>query len=1025
MTVLAHKRRACPLILMTAILLLTWGSPAAASGDAQAAARLAAQGGTDGLRLVRSDAQGVVLELAAGGLSLASQGTGRAALTGPETDCLGVRMAGYATSAEAGRPALPVKVVLIGAPPGAEVEATAEPLATSRMHAPATICPVPTRTPRLSDEGRVLETTEAVVADAEVYSADAFYPPEVVRAVDLGFMRSQRIIRLEIYPLQYNPVSGEIRVNEQLRVALRFTGGTILGAPVAEPEEFENAYRRLLLNYEAASAWRGSPPAAAAAVPWVPPSPAYKVFVREEGLYRITRQELQDAGLPIGTVDPGTLKLYNGGQEIAIRVTGQADGQFDVGDLLLFYGQGVDTRYTDENVYWLTYGGAPGLRMADLASVAASRMAATFTARVRHEQNLAYISSLPKASGYDHWYGERLQVAGAGNKASRAFSLSLPRVALGGHIARLTAQLGGNYDGAHHVRLHVNGNQVYDGTWYGRTVHQAVASFTQGYLNAGTNTVTLELINDTPSQPADQIYVDWIEVEYERDYVTDDDRLAFGEPDSGTWLYQAAGFTSQDVEVYDVSDPAHVRRITGLTVGDPISPQRLLFLPLVMRGASGAQAALDGASQPAAVGAPKGPYAVRFGVSQDGAGRYLALTPANRKSVLRIEQDASSGNLSSTAKVDYLLITHAAFKDAIQPLASHRAAQGLAVKVVDVEEIYDQFGYGLMSAEAIRDFIAYAYAGYPQPAPSYVLLVGDGTYDFRGYTPYGTRTFIPPYLENVDPDQGETATDNRYVAVTPGDFLPDLHIGRLPANSAGEASNMVAKILAYEALAPADWMQRVLFVTDDLEGGGGNFYELSNATADGTAVYKGNTVKVLPEGYTADKVYLGQTCDLDNPAQSVECRAQIINRISAGSLLVSYIGHGTRVKWAQEGLFDEAALTEVNTGGRSPVMLPMTCNEGYFHDPDPAQTSLSEIGVRMPGNGPVASWAPTGFGLATGHDYLERGFFLALFYDRVSLGAAATLGKLYLVANVPPGQYADLIETFLLLGDPALKVPVQ
>jgi hypothetical protein len=106
-------------------------------------------------------------------------------------------------------------------------------------------------------------------------------------------------------------------------------------------------------------------------------------------------------------------------------------------------------------------------------------------------------------------------------------------------------------------------------------------------------------------------------------------------------------------------------------------------------------------------------------------------------------------------------------------------------------------------------------------------------------------------------------------------------------------------------------------------------------------------------------------------------------------------------------------------------MLPMTCNEGYFHDPNPAQTSLSEIGVRMPANGPIASWAPTGFGVAPGHDLLAKGLFLALFYDKVRLGAAATQGKLYLVAQAPPGSYVDLVDTFLLLGDPGLKVPVQ
>jgi uncharacterized repeat protein (TIGR01451 family) len=107
-------------------------------------------------------------------------------------------------------------------------------------------------------------------------------------------------------------------------------------------------------------------------------------------------------------------------------------------------------------------------------------------------------------------------------------------------------------------------------------------------------------------------------------------------------------------------------------------------------------------------------------------------------------------------------------------------------------------------------------------------------------------------------------------------------------------------------------------------------------------------------------------------------------------------------------------------------MLPMTCNEGYFHDAAAGSESLSEAGVRRAQNGVIASWAPTGFGLSTGHDLLERGLFLAMFYDRTKeLGAAATAGKLYLIAYGSPGAYLDLIDTFLLLGDPALRVPLQ
>src|SRR5690606_10972851 len=97
--------------------------------------------------------------------------------------------------------------------------------------------------------------------------------------------------------------------------------------------------------------------------------------------------------------------------------------------------------------------------------------------------------------------------------------------------------------------------------------------------------------------------------------------------------------------------------------------------------------------------------------------------------------------------------------------------------------------------QAIRDFIAYAYANWTHPVPTYVLLVGDGHFDFKNYYGRDEGIFIPPYLANIDPWIGETAADNRYVTVSGNDLLPDLFLGRLPVKTAVETTQMVNKIL--------------------------------------------------------------------------------------------------------------------------------------------------------------------------------------------------------------------------------------
>ena len=502
------------------------------------------------------------------------------------------------------------------------------------------------------------------------------------------------------------------------------------------------------------------------------------------------------------------------------------------------------------------------------------------------------------------------------------------------------------------------------------------------------------MVNDTAGQGLDQIYTDWFALSYARTYASEGDRLLFGGDASGSIKYAVTGFTTASVELYDVTDPAQPIQLTGFTAAPEAGLGNVL----------------------------------RFGDNRPSARRYLALALAQRRAPLptEITLDTPSDLLTPAEGADYILISHADFLSAMQPLAAHRSAQGMRVAVVDVQDVYDQFGYGMVSAEAIRDFLAYAYANWPGDRPTHVTLVGDGTYDLRRYLDTSGVTYLPPYLEKVDPVDGETAADNRFVTVSGGDSLPDMHVGRLPANTAQQAADMVNKIIAYEGVsADADWVKRVLFVADDLEQGGGNFYQLSDAIADGyDPVFKG--LKLLPGPYTADKVYLGQTCDQSNPTTSVECRQQIAQRMNAGSLLVSFIGHATKQAWALEKLYDLTALSGLTNTGKLPVLLPMTCYEGYFHEAAATFESLSEAGVRKAGVGAVASWAPTGQGLATGHDYLERGLFLALLGDRLpTLGAATTEGKLYLAAYAAPGQYADLLDTYLLMGDSALHVPTQ
>ena len=151
----------------------------------------------------------------------------------------------------------------------------------------------------------------------------------------------------------------------------------------------------------------------------------------------------------------------------------------------------------------------------------------------------------------------------------------------------------------------------------------------------------------------------------------------------------------------------------------------------------------------------------------------------------------------------------------MESLVALRQSQGLRTTVVDVADIFDEFGYGLPTPEAIKAFLTYAYENWQRPAPQYVLLVGDTTYDYKDNWNLGTVNHVPGYLIYTE-NLGETACEECYGQVSGNDALADLYIGRLPAGTAAQAEAMVSKIIAYETAANRKlWERRLVLVADN------------------------------------------------------------------------------------------------------------------------------------------------------------------------------------------------------------------
>ncbi len=735
---------------------------------------------------------------------------------------------------------------------------------------------------------------------------------------------------------------------------------------------------------------------------WTIPSPAYKINITADGIYQLSYSYLAAAGLPVDTLDPRTIRMFYMGQEAKIRVIGEDDGKFDSGDVVLFYARSVDTmyfegltpinKYTGTNVYWLTYGGAAGHRMDEQDGSGAGNPPALFQHLEQLEFNLNkvspnYFSSLPFQSDAEHWYRDW-----ASDATGRSYTFTALNAAGNPYSATFTARFADENSGSHQVRFGLNGHLLMDAVvGSGRGVFETSAQVPQQYLIEGTNTITVGM-----GSPGDRMYLDWIKLLYYDQYVAENNRLAFSSAVAGTWRYTVTQFTTNDIEVYDVSNL--------------IAPQ--LVSNTVISGSS--------------------PYTVAFGAMTTGNASYVALTSAARRTpagIALVVPLASAYTpldlLLPTQGADYIIITHRDFFAQALRLADHRASQFKRIMVIDVQSIYDQFNGGLMSAEAIRDFLAYARTTWAKPAPSYVVLMGDGSYDMRLYKGSSSNaTYIPPYLALVDPSLGETASDNRFVMLEGNDLMPDMHIGRLPVNTLAEATTMVDKIVAYEGnqcgCQSGDWRKNLLFITDNKDTGG-DFYDYSDRLL--YTDYPTNAVRspLIPPEYTFTRAYLDRTCALTG------CKQTILDTLNiTGSLFVSYIGHATKSEWASESLLNLTMINSLTPRACLPVMLPMTCYEGSFHEASKSTRILAESYTRAVGKGAIASFSPTGFGLVSGHDLLETGFLQAIFHEGIdTLGAAATYAKQYLMDNDPYGSHEDLMDTFLLIGDPGLRIESQ
>ncbi|MFQ5753951.1 MAG: C25 family peptidase propeptide domain-containing protein, partial [bacterium] len=278
-------------------------------------------------------------------------------------------IADYGLSARPGYPQLPSTGALIPVPAEGEVKVTVIESAYKDMRDIA-IPPAPDRQQDLSSE----QVSYAYQEDVAVYHVDAFWPAKAVEFCGRAQLRGQSIGRIQVNPVQYNPVQKILRIIKTLKIQVTFSqplksrtkGGKV------NPDIFENLTQSLYitpqLRFES-DIQRPSERLDLQQNDWYNPQfTYYKLFINEEGIYELTYDDLLQAGVPTDLFSLNQLKIYHQGQQIPLWITGPQVGTFTPDNRVYFYGDwhhGTETYfdfYTDTNVYWLTTDGAAGER---------------------------------------------------------------------------------------------------------------------------------------------------------------------------------------------------------------------------------------------------------------------------------------------------------------------------------------------------------------------------------------------------------------------------------------------------------------------------------------------------------------------------------------------------------------------------------------------------------------------------------------------------------------------------------------
>ncbi len=765
----------------------------------------------------------------------------------------------------------------------------------------------------------------------------------------------------------------------------------------------------------------------------------FKIPVVRDGIYKMDRNYLEALGVNVSSIDPNAINIYGNDagmlpyanseeryddiQLKKIHFEGGDDGSFDASDYILFYAKGPHSWDYDENSneyrhtkhlfadeanVFIGIGVDPPARIGQVDPVTgqADFVVTSFDDYRFHEEDFEnIIKSGRMMVGEEFGLGGDLSYGGSKFNFENIDTQAEVKIRLRG----VTRTIGSSVYSQ--IQFSSQGNSAsmtLQGTSPGSYTIARSKEAVLEFQPMGESLATSVSFN--PGSTDSDGWVDYLSINARRMLERTSSQMIFRDMSSVT-----AGAIAQ-FEIMNMNSSQFIWDVT-----DPVNPAEIEY-------------ALSG-------------DLARFKAESSELREYVLFNSSNTLSP-GIARVVANQDLHSLEQQDMIIVTAAPFRATADKVAAIHRQEGLDVKVVEPQTIYNEFSCGMQDITAIKMFLKMFYdrAGTDTDAmPDYLLLIGDGNYDNSNINP-STSIYLPTFQSAESYSLTQSFVSDDYFGLlddNESEFggTVDIGIGRFPVRSVDEVEGIYNKILRYisdntgvvsgvcqeNANSPfGDWKNKVLLIGDDED----NNIHMSQANT------LGNIMEEIDEDFIVNKVFLDAYLQEITPggARYPQAAEEVRREIESGVFLASYTGHGGEVGWAAERVLDVPTIQGFSNRNAMPLLLTATCEFSRFDDP--GRTSAGEFILLNPDGGAIALLTTTRLVYAYPNFELSKNFFdVVMRKDQMSYTCSDDGGNFEM--DLPNGlRIGDVIRisknctvgnevnkaNFSLLGDPALRL---